>query len=1070
MEKRLKMVLAGLVLSAGMAMAQTQISGTVISAEDGQPVIGASVKVVGTKMGTVTDIDGNFSLNAPAGSKLEISYIGMTSQTVSAKSGKMNINLQADRQNLDEVVVVAYGTAKRQSITGAVTSIDAKNIEKRIGTSVTGALEGSAPGIQVNSTYGEPGAAPKISIRGIGTLTKYDAEGNDASAPLFVVDGVAYNGNIADINPNDIASMSVLKDAASAALYGNRAANGVIIITTKNGRSASKPTFSVKINQGIYTRGIKEYERLGADQWMEASWQALKHYAMTNSALAMNETDAAAYATKNLISTNAKRNIYDAADDALFDANGKLIANRLPYYDDLDWNDAIERNGHRQDYNVTAQMGSDKFNVFSSFGYLNEKGYIVGSGYERFTGRVNSMFKPNKYFEMGINVNATFSQQSYNSNAEGTYNANPFHSARFMAPIYPYYKHNSNGEYVFDANGNKQYDTSSPYLGNYSIAYVLRHNTDDKDNNQLGGQAYLTVNLPYDFSVTVKGDVNRLVTAEEKYDNPLIGDGATNNGRFTQSTLRRYTTTGQQLLNWNHDFDIHHIDALFGHESYKYKRQLTRTMNTNMAVDGIYAMSNFLTNSSAEGYTMEDREESYFLRGRYNYDQKYFLDASIRWDGSSRFADGKRWGSFFSLGGSWDIKREAFMKPYNWVNDLRLRASYGEVGNNKALDFYAYQALYYIDKNAGDPALMKQSLDAGDIKWETTKTIDVALEGKLFDRLNFSLGYFNKRSQDLLMAVKMPLSAGSFSYGDTRNMTVFRNIGSITNSGFEFTADVAVVKSHGFKWNVGLDATFLSNKINELVNHEDYVRSSVRLYSEGHSLYDWYTYHFEGVDQMTGRSLYTIDPDKKSAAASKGMLVTINGVDYTYDASTYGKKDFRGTAKPTVFGSFHTDLTWKNFTLNMLLTYSLGGKIFDETYRQLMSTATATSASALHVDVLKSWNGVPAGMTETSADRILVDGTPLLDYTNSNYNNAVSDRFLVSASYLVFKNINLTYRVPVKYLQKIGINGMTVNAGVENLLTITARQGMNPQYSFDGMSEDTYVTPRVWNFGVQFNF
>jgi hypothetical protein len=200
------------------------------------------------------------------------------------------------------------------------------------------------------------------------------------------------------------------------------------------------------------------------------------------------------------------------------------------------------------------------------------------------------------------------------------------------------------------------------------------------------------------------------------------------------------------------------------------------------------------------------------------------------------------------------------------------------------------------------------------------------------------------------------------------------------------------------------------------------------------------------------------------------MLVTINGVDYTYDASTYGKKDFRGTAKPTVFGSFHTDLTWKNLTLNMLLTYSLGGKIFDETYRQLMSTATATSASALHVDVLKSWNGVPAGMTETSADRILVDGTPLLDYTNSNYNNAVSDRFLVSASYLVFKNINLTYRVPLNYLQKIGINGMTVNAGVENLLTITARQGMNPQYSFDGMSEDTYVTPRVWNFGVQFNF
>ena len=295
-----------------------------------------------------------------------ISFIGMQSQEVSIKP-TINIVLKPDTETLDEVVVIAYGTAKKESLTGSISVVDNKKIEKRITTSVTGALEGAAPGVQVNNTYGEPGKAPSIRIRGFGTLV------SGASEPLYVVDGVPFDGNMAELNSNDIASMSILKDAASAALYGNRAANGVVLITTKSGHATNKPSITLQMNQGIYNRGIPEYDRLDADRWMEASWMAKKYAMMSNKG--MSATEAGQYATEHLITESIGRNIYNAADNQLFDANGKLTASRLSGYDDLDWADAIERNGHRQDYNLSASTSGEKYSIYSSIGYLKEKGY-----------------------------------------------------------------------------------------------------------------------------------------------------------------------------------------------------------------------------------------------------------------------------------------------------------------------------------------------------------------------------------------------------------------------------------------------------------------------------------------------------------------------------------------------------------------------------------------------------------------------------------------------------------------------------------------------------------------------
>ena len=1061
MEKRLMMFLAALFLCVGTALAQTEISGTVISSEDKQPIIGASILVAGTQNGTVTDVDGNFKLSAAAGSKLVVSYIGMNSKTVTA-APNMKITLDPEDKKLDEVVVVAYGTAKRQSLTGSVAVVDSKKISDRINTSVTGALEGSAPGVQVNNSYGEPGQAPKIHIRGVGTLV------NGADQPLYIVDGTPYEGNIAELNPNDIESMSVLKDASSAALYGNRAANGVILITTKKAKYASKPNITLKVDHGFYRRGLPEYDRLGPDQWMEASWKAMKNSALSGG-IVSTEADAADYATKQLVTDYARRNIYDGASDALFNSNGKLIAKIRPGYDDLDWAKGVERTGHRQEYNLSAAVSGDKFNIYSSAGYLNEQGYIRNSSYERFTGRINTTYNATKWLELGINLSGTSANRNFNPNASGNMFANPFYVTRYMAPIYPVYLHNADGSYLLDADGNKQYDTTSEYLQNRNIVYEMSMDKDKTRRNVLDGLIYAKVTLPYGFTFTGKADLNHANTNRQTYNNPIIGDGSTNNGRLTEYSYQYTSYTGQELLTWEHDFDVHHLDVLLGHENYSWNRRYSMARNVNAAIDGLLALSNFVSNSDTEGFFNDYRTESYLGRLRYSYDDKYFADFSLRRDGSSKFQKDNRWGNFFSFGVNWNIKKENFMKDVKWVDALRARASYGEVGNDAAVDYYGYQALYYITKNGGKPALIRQKLAANNLKWETTQTFDFGVEGTLFDRLNFSLGYFDKRSKDLLFQVRFPLSAGSFSgNSDIENLTQYQNIGTISNRGFEIMLSGDVVRSKDWTWNLSFDATTLKNKVLKLPNGEDILHGHQK-YSVGHSAYEWYTYHFAGVDQMTGSSLYDLDTQKESAANAAGALVEINGTKYTTN-SAFAQREWAGTALPSVYGSFGSNLRWKDLSLSVLMTYSLGGKIMDASYQSLMSTGSASSAAALHKDILGSWDGVPAGMTATSPNRIDPHGIPIIDFNQSNENNSLSDRWLTSASYLIMKNIMLTYRLPKTLVSSWGLGGVSVKAGVENLFTVTSRKGLNPQYSFKGGSDDTYVSARVFNFGLSVDF
>jgi TonB-linked SusC/RagA family outer membrane protein len=1069
-------------LLLGTAQAQTgtsTITGTVIDASDGTPLPGVNIKQKGTTNGTQTGANGHFSLSLIKGesSVVVFTYIGYETIEQNAAAGKpLRVSLKMADQSLNEVVVVAYGTATKESITGSVSTVSAADIGKRPISSVTGVLEGSAPGIQVNNTFGQPGSDATIRIRGFSSV-------NGSNAPLIVLDGVPFGGNISDLNPNDIESISVLKDATSAALYGNRASNGVVIITSKKG-SKKGANLNAVVNQGVYTRGIREYSRLNANEYMETMWKGYRNSLITSSpatyptVASANET-----ASETLVSDVLKYNIYNKPDNQLFDENGKLAADAAilsGYKDDLDWYEPIERNGHRQDYNVSGGSGTEKSSFYFSGGYLDEKGFIKRSDFNRYTGRINADITPKDWIKTGMSLAGSHQQSNSVSGAATNASsfANPFMYARQIAPIYPVHLHDqTTGDYILDENGEKQFDGGSEYgRPQYPSRHVIWENSLNMDRtfrNTVNGQAYMDLMILKDFSFTLKGDLNVRNSENQTYDNAIIGDGAGNGGRAKREIYRYKNYTLQQLLNYGKTFGDHRIEVLAGHENYYYNESYLYGYKTSETFAGAPAMINFTNITDLYDYQENYRLESYLSRLKYSYASRYFAEASFRRDGTSRFSRDTRWGQFWSLGGSWIVSKEDFMQSlYGKVDNLKFRASYGQVGNDASASYYAHFALYNIDQNANMAALYKSQNAATAVKWESLGSFSTALEGRLFDRVNVNFEYFDKRSKDLLFDVNLPLSAGGTST-TVAESTILQNLGIVSNKGVEITADVDIIKSANFRWNFGANATFMKNKIMELPeqNRENGIINGTKKFMEGHGIYDFWVYQFVGVDQTSGDALYLPDADtynvngsSSGAAIPAANLVQIGDQYYT-NFATYAKRDWGGSAIPDVFGSFNTSLSFKNLTFSTLLTYSLGGKTLDYSYNSLMSMSG--SPSALHSDLLMAWNGVPEGMSETSANRIDPDGVPVVDFSRSSRNNqSLSTRFLHDASYLVIKNVAVSYNLPKTWLSRLDVSGIAVNAGIENLATFTSLQGMNPQQAFTGISDNAFVTPRVFSLGL----
>ena len=1084
-KKKLLSMLLCFWISSMIAMAQRTITGTVYSQADNEPVVGASVLVKGTRVGGVTDINGRFSIpNVPATAKqVEISYVGMTKQVVTIKPD-MKVYLADDAKNLDEVVVqVAYGSAKKSTLTGAVTQVDSKELSKRPVSSVVSALEGSTSGVQVNSTYGEPGSDATIRVRGFGTV-------NGSSSPLYVLDGVPFGGSISDINPNDVESIAILKDAASCALYGNRASNGVILITTKKG-SGDKMSFTLKASLGTYSRGMKEYKTLNARQFMNASWQNMR-----NARISAGDTPeaAASYTSKNLIDEFLYLNIFNKDKEQLFDANGKLVSDASildGYRGDLDWYDQTIRHGARQEYNLSGSQYTSKSDYYFSIGYLDENGYLKNSDFTRLSGRAKLNFRPKTWFNTGFSINGTHQSQNFSSGDSDASFTNPFMYCRNIAPIYPVHLHNADGSYIYDSKGNRQYDPGYytkdgqeiQTRNQYADRHVIWENELDIQRffkNTLQSSAYVDFKFLNDFTLSLIGELNVRNTESRTYDNATIGNGKGNQGRTGRTFYRYKNYTFQQQLKWGHQFDKHDVNVLLGHENYYYNYDRTEGHKSKEVFAGQDNLSNFTSIRSMDGYDANYRTESYLGRVRYTYDDKYTGEVSLRRDGSSRFAKESRWGSFYSLGASWMVSKEDFMKPLTWVNSLKLRADYGEVGNDAGAGYYGYMALYTAEQNANLGAYYLTQLSNRSLKWETGAAFGFAVDARLFNRWNLSVEYFDRRNRDLIFDVYLPLSAGATS-SRTAESVITKNLGIISNRGFEINTDVDLYRTREWTVNLGMNATFINNKIVKLPEqNKEGIISGIYKIEEGRSRYEFYTYTYVGVDQMTGNSLYKANLNDYYVKASDGTIVgnekgtdmtskaTKIGDQYYVNNTTYALKEYHGSPIPKVYGSFSLNTRYKQFALSAMFTYQLGGKVFDGVYSDLMSTGT--SPHSLASDIMKSWTSVPEGMTETSANRIWYGGIPQINNKLSSDNNATSSRWLTSASYLVFKNLNFSYSLPRVWVHKLDLDDITFNVACENLFTKTARQGMNPQQSFSGTQRNYLVTPRVFTFGINVKF
>lgn len=1087
MERKLSVMLIAVfcLLFGGKALAQSTVSGTVFSSEDDSPIIGASIKIQGTKMGAATDIDGKFRLeNVKKGATLVVTYIGMQTKTVKAGEN-MKIYMTSDSKSLDEVVVqVAYGAAKKSTLTGAVTQVDSKQIEVRPVSSVTSALEGTTSGVQINSTYGQPGEEPSIRIRGFGTV-------NGSATPLYVLDGVPFGGNISDLNSNDIESITVLKDAASCALYGNRASNGVILITTKRGKG-EKMAFNLKVNQGTYSRGIKEYKVLNAKEFMETSWLNLR-----NSRISAGDDQATAnaYASKNLINDELYLNIYNKADDQLFDANGKLVSDAQildGYADDLDWYDNAIRDGYRQEYNFSGSQSSAKSDYYFSVGYLNEKGYVTNSDFDRLTGRAAMNFRPKKWLNTGFTISGSHQKSNItNGNSSASY-TNAFMFCRDIAPIYPVHLHNADGSYQLDSFGNKQYDSGSytdengnPVLtrNQYQDRHVIWENELNENKsfrNTIQSSAYMDLKFLNDFTFTVKGELNVRNNENRTYNSALIGDGKGNNGRTSRSIYRYKNYTFQQQLNWNHTFGNHTVGVLLGHENYSYFYDYTYIYKTNQTFAGQDNLDNFTNLTNGSGYSNRYRTESYLGRVRYDYQEKYNVEASFRRDGSSRFAKESRWGNFGSIGASWVVTKEDFMKPITWVNNLKLRADYGLVGNDAGAGYYSYMALYASKQNHNKGAYYLSQLANTKLKWETGASFGIGVDARLFNRWNISAEYFDKRNKDLLFNVYLPLSAGATS-SNSAEATITENMGTISNRGFEINTDVDIFKNKDWTVNLSANASFIKNKIVELPEQDkDGIISGIYKIAEGKSRYEFFTYTYVGVDQMTGNSLYKANLENYHVTTADGQTVgnadgndiskyvTQIGNEYYVNNTSYALKEYHGSAIPKVYGSFAPSVRYKDLSLSLMFTYSIGGKVYDAVYSSLMSTGT--TPSNYHKDILKSWSEIPSGMTEDSQDRIWYGGIPQINSSMTSTNNATSSRWLTDASYLVLKNINMSYSLPKAWVNALTLESIRLNLSCENAFTCTKRRGMNPQQSFNGYQYNYLVTPRVFTIGVDVKF
>lgn len=1083
--KKLFLLLTAVLITAACAMAQSKVvSGTVVSAADDEPLAGATVMPIGGGQGTSTDIDGNFSLTVPDKvNELNVSYVGFNTRKVAVSSGKMTIKLESSENSLDEVMVVAYGTAKKSAFTGSATVISNDAIEKTQVTNVLDALSGKVAGLQLSNASGAPGSSsPTIRIRGFSSM-------NAGNSPLVIVDGTPYSNDINTLNTNDIESMTVLKDAASNALYGARGANGVILITTKRAK-LGEAKVTVDAKWGVNMRATQDYDYIkDPAQYYETYYRSLYNYAttapekVTNPSTGEEENigglgygadQAYIWANNNLTADNAYGlgyNVYTMpAGQYLIGTNGKLnpaatlgriVTNKgASYFVTPDnWLNETYKHSLRQEYNVSVTQGNDKSNFFASVGYLKNDGIIVAkSDFQRFTARLNADVQAKPWLKVGargsyshIVMNAMDSEEG---NSAST--SNIFAAATGIAPIYPLYIRDAAGNVMVDKFGNTRYDYGSgdnaglkrPIFGDSNAIDAMILDTNKVEGNNFNGAAFVEVRFLKDFKFTSNNNVNLQEMRQTLVTNPYYGQYATQNGVVAKYHTRSVDYTYQQLLTWNHKFGKHNVDALLGHEWFKTTYYYLSGSKSSMFDRDNEELAGAIIKGNANSYTTEYNNEGWIFRGQYDYDSKYFFSGSFRRDASSRFHPNHRWGNFWSLGGAWIISKESFLQDVTWLDMLKVKASYGEQGNDNIGNF-RYTNTYNIVNSNNMPGATPDSMGNEDITWEKNGNFNAGVEFSMFNgRFTGNIEAFYRKTSDMLMFFPLPSSFGYTGYYD--------NIGDMKNTGVEIELGGTPIKTKNFKWDVNFNMTWYKNRISKLpedrkgqkgyIFKDDFksepaygYSSGNYFYGEGESMYSFYTYKYAGVNKENGKPLYY-----KNVYNKDGDVIGTETTDDYTKASRY----IIGTALAPVYGGFSTSFAYRDFDLSLAFNYQIGGKVYDSGYAQLMGTPYDSSKGGnIHSDMLNAWS--PSNP----------DSDIPRNMFGQQYTNATSDRFITDASYLSLENINFGYTLPTKLVRKAYLSKVRVYLACDNVWVWSKRQGLDPRQSFTGGNNNTYYAP-----------
>ncbi len=984
--KRFFWILFVMSLWGHLLLAQEKtVSGIVISTEDGLPMIGVAVVDKQTMNGVTTNEKGEFSMTvSPRTKTLHLSYLGYKTKEVAITGHSMKIEMEPDMVAIDEVMVVAYGTGKKSTFTGSASVVKKESLEKIKASNITQALQGQSSGVQVVNNSGEPGADATIMIRGIGSM-------NASSSPLYVVDGTAYDGYLNAINPNDIESMTILKDASATALYGSRAANGVVMITTRKGAS-EKGQINFRSTWGFSSLAVDLPRALSPNEFTELTWLALKNGYMDNKGVSAEE--AAQYAT-GALGNELKLNPYNMANPVGLD--GKIDPNAQLLYSG-DWRNELLKSRLRQEYTVDFSGKSNKADYFLSAGYLNDKGVFSTQKFERFSARANLNYEVKKWLKVGANINLSHSVREMSAGETTVW------FLRTVPSNYPIYEWDANAQtYKKDSNGNLIYDygdNRQSWIGWNPLADAV-YNPSPWMHDDASMRTYFEIKILPELTWRTNLSVDFYQYTYDGYTNGEHGFAAGYGGEAYKESDRNFAYTVNNLLTYNKSFGDHTLTVLLGQEAYSTHYKNLSASKRGFPFNGLTEINAASKMNSMSSYYNKYRLLSWFSRAEYDYNDRYYVSASFRTDGSSRFHPDSRWGKFWSVGASWRISNEKFMQPYkDWLDNLKLKASYGAVGNDNLGTYYAYQGLYATGNNDYNNAgVMISRLPNKTLKWESNMQFNVGADFAVFNKLSGSFEWFNRKSKDLLFTMPMAPSTG-FSGID-------RNIGDVKNYGIEFSLNYAAITTKDFKWTIDLNGTSYKNRITKLP--QDEMNSGYFKWREGESRYNFWGVEYAGVNPETGNDQYWQNIYETNADGEK-VLVERRKTEDLNALTSDNQKKYLGDAIPKLFGGFTNNFSYKGIDLSFMIYYSFGGKLYDGDYSQMMAYRTGYS---MHPDMLDAWTP-----ENTNAK------FPRLSTAYANTMGSYSSKFLYNNTFARLRNVTLGYTLPKSLTYKFQVNSL----------------------------------------------